>query len=376
MRTLTRIAGCAALTVASLVSFNATALADTTSLMDLDAGEPYEAMIFHADHLWVGKSRKDFNTNYRIDVVDRSDKVVQTIPLTHSIEYIYPYAADAVIAIGTAPNPNLRHYTIIKVTGGGKFNVRDHSIPVNAWGMHWLGTVNGKEYFSDFGGNPQDEEGNSDPQMASQTIFSVDNGGRAVYSKIRMRSPMNGIRIGDELFIVRFYDLYQPIRNVYRLNLKTGQYDQLFDQPRALLNDLVPLDNNLLAISETEGDRVNLVDRVTKELKVELTVAGSPRSMSKVGQCLVVGSESSRQVNVVSIEDLSKPEIVATLDFSTTGGHFRGLRKIAVDGQTGRVYGRSSYACNPLTMDCSKSWNSIVVGSNADTQAVKSKCLQ
>jgi hypothetical protein len=374
MKNFFKIAGCMAIALASFTSFNGNASADTTTIMDLDAGEPYEAMIFHAKHLWIGKSRKDFNTNYRIDVVDRNDKVLETLKINHAIEHLYPYGENSVIAVGTAPEPNLRHYTIIKVVGE-KFQVKDHAIPANAWGMDWLGTINGKEYFSDFGGNSQDEEGSSNPNIPMQTIFSVDPSGRAVYSKIRLRSPMNGIRIADELYIVRFYNLGDTRRNVYRLNLKTGQFVDMFDQPRQRLTDIIPLDNNLLAVSEAGGDRVNLIDRSTRELKKEIAIEGAPKSMQKIGQCLVVGSELSRQVNLVSVKDLSNPQIVGTLDFSTYGGHFRGLRTVAVDEQTGRVYGRSAYACNPMLQDCSKSWNSIVVGSKADAELLKAQCL-
>lgn len=358
-----------------VLSCDFTARADTSTLMELDATEPYDPLIFHADYLWIGKSRKNLSSNYSIDIVDRSNKVIKTLTLSHSIEHIYPYDSQSVIAIGTAPSPNLRHYSIIRVSSRG-FEVKDRVVPVTAWGNDWLGTINGREYFSDFGGNSQDEEASDDPYLAMQTIFGIDSSGRAEYLKVRMRSPLNGVRIGEEMYIVRFYQLGDPRRNVYRLNIRSGQFDEMFESPRPMLSDLVPIENNLLAISETGGNRVVFIDRTTKEVKKEISVDGGPRSMQRYGSCLLVGGQLSREASLISIKNLNDPKIIGRIDFSTTGGHFRGLRTLTIDPSTGRLYGRSAYPCNPGMMDCSKSWNSVVFSSDDDAKLVLRQCSE
>ena len=350
------------------------AMADTSTVMELDRGEPFDAMASQGGVLFVGQSRENFNSHYAIHVLDSAQKLVRTIPMTHSVEHIYPYGSDSVIAMGTAIQPNLRHYTIITIRGRA-FDVRDHTVPVTAWGNDWLGTYGGKEYFADMGGNTNDDETTSNPNLDAQTIFSVDPYGRARYLPVRLVGSRNGLFVGDQLLVHHLFDIRNGLRNIHRVNITTGQHDELFVAPRARIWDFLTVDGNILAVAEAGGNRVIFVDRITKQIKTELSVEGEPRSLARVGHCLLVGSRESKSVTVISVRDPLSPAITGSIDFSTTGGAFRVLDKITVDQQSGRVYGRSAVPCNPIIETCEKSWNSVVVSSQDDAVLVKAQCL-
>ena len=364
-------------TVAAVLTFPVALqplMADTSTVMELDRGEPFDAMVSQGGFLFVGQSRENFNSHYMLHILDSAQQLVRSISMTHSVEHLYPYGADSVIAIGTAIQPNLRHYTIIKIRGRS-FDVQDHSVPVTAWGNDWLGTYGGKEYFADMGGNSNDEETTNNPNLDAQTIFTMDPSGRARYLPIRLAGSMNGMFVGDQLLVNHIYDIRNASRNIHRINIATGQHDELFSAPRARIWDMLALDKNILAVSEAGADRVVFVDRLTKEIKGEVIVEGEPRSMVKLGHCILVGSRQSRAVTLINIKDSLAPAKVGSLDFTTTDGAFRVLDKITADQNSGRVFGRSSYACNPVMETCEKTWNSVVVSSQDDAALVKSQCL-
>lgn len=351
-----------------------TARADTTTLMELDRTEPFDAMTFHGGYLFVGQSRKDLNSFYMVHVFDQNQKLIKSIPMSHAIEHLYAYGPDSVLAIGTSASPHARHNTVISFAGGS-FQARDQVVPMTAWANDWLGTFEGKDYFSDMGGNPSDEERQNNPRIPAQTIVSIDRYGRAEYLPFRVRGSLNGIIVGEQILVNHLYDMRVAYRNIQRVNMKTGVSDELFDSPRNRLWDLVTLGPDMIAVSESMGDRVIFVNHVSKIIKNEVLVEGEPRSIAKVGTCILVGARAKRAVQIISVKDPGNPSVTGSLDFSTTGGAFHFLEKITVDPQNGRVYGRSSYPCQIEGACDAKSWNSVAVSSLEDAALVKAQCF-
>ena len=70
---------------------------DVKILSELDRFEPFEGHLFHAGHLWVGRSRKDLGAFYRLEVFAGDGAQVADVELAHSLRYIAPYGNDAVI---------------------------------------------------------------------------------------------------------------------------------------------------------------------------------------------------------------------------------------------------------------------------------------
>jgi len=85
-----------------LSQVSTSAMADTTTLMELDKAEPFDAMTFHGGYLFVGQSRKNLNSYYMVRVFDQNQKLIKSIPMSHVIEHMYAYGLDSVLAIGTS----------------------------------------------------------------------------------------------------------------------------------------------------------------------------------------------------------------------------------------------------------------------------------
>lgn len=338
-----------------------TAFGEARTLVTLDKGEPFEAMTFHADHLWVGQSRLDFNANYRVTIFDRADQKVGEVALRHSATFLYPYDATSVLVVGTAHTPNLTHYTIIRNAGGGRFTTDVRQIPMEAWANGWLGTLDGKEYLTDLSGNTNDPDRDDNPNLASQTIFTMQ-GGRARYLSYRMPMPIAGARVGRQFVVVHRYQIGHPASNVMVVDVDRNQARPLFAERRNMLTSLAPLASGLVAFSEQGTGEVLVVNPSTSAIVGSSPTKGAPRTLATVGHCVLAGNEQEKTVVALDVADPARPKPVLGLDFTTTGADLRGIRKIAVDPTTGKVYARSAYACNPMAEDCSgSSWNSVAV---------------
>jgi hypothetical protein len=353
--------------VVSLVVTATVASAATSTFLDLDRGEPFEAMVVHGNHLWVGQSRTRFNADYRVQVFDANGARVAEAKLPHAVAFLYAHGPNTVLAVGTAHTPNLTHYSILSLANG-KVQARTTQIPINAWAYQWLGTFGGVEHFLDFSGNAQDPELGNNFELPAQTIFAMI-GRRATYLPIRLRAPLNGKKVGDIAYVVRAYAMGHPATNLVRVDVAKRQSKDLFATPLDRARDFVALDGGrTLAISVQGNDALRFVNASDAATLTEVTVDGGPASLTTLGQCVLVGAEVKKEVVAVRRDAAGKATVAMRIDFSGTGERFRGLRKIVVNPSTGTVYGRSAYPCNPMAEDCTVLWNSIAA-TDAKTSA-------
>lgn len=345
--------------LAAVIATGAVATADTSTLVELDRGEPFEAMVVHANHLWVGQSRSQFNADYRIQVFDTAGKKVAETKLKHAVGFLYAYGPSTVMAVGTAHTPNLTHFTLLTLAGG-KVTAKTTQVPVNAWAHQWIGTYGGVEHFIDFSGNSNDPEAENNFNLPAQTIFTM-NRGRAKYLPIRLRAPRMGKKVGELAYVLRAYSIGHPGTNIAVVDVAKRQVRNLFETAWNGARDFVALDGGkTLAVSVQGDEAVRFVDATNGAVKSEIAVDGGPASMAELGQCVLVGTEGKKDVVAIRRNAEGQATVAARVDLSGTGATFRALKKIAVNPSTGVVYGRSAYACNPLTEDCSQLWNSVV----------------
>ena len=342
-------------------------------LAAMDAAEPYDAMVFHAGYLWVGQSRKNFSANYRVTIFNRDDHRVYEAQLKHTAATIQPYGPDAVIVTGTAAEPNLTAWSIVRASPAG-FKVEHHWIPMEAWANGWLGSMSGKEYFLDMGGNYDDPDGANDPQLPAQTIFTTSRSGVPAYLKVRMRAPISGFKHGSQFVILRKDNISLSDAKIVILDPLTGTVQEPFGQKFDRPGEAVVLqDGERLVVAESNRGLVHFVNIKTGE-KSHFQTGGSPKGLAVSGNCLMVGMETEKKGLVLKAPVDGPVEVVGSFDFNSLGGAFRGLRRIASDSATGRVYGMSVYACNPATQDCSKTWNAVAATPRASSSVFLEKC--
>ncbi|MCX6119252.1 MAG: hypothetical protein NT027_17070 [Proteobacteria bacterium] len=342
-------------------------------LLDLDRGEGFNSIAFVGDYLYVGQSRKDFNANYRITVLDRSDKTVAEIPLKHSATQIHPYG-NGIIIVGTGTNPNLTYYTYLNPTAvAGKFSAKTVQIPMDAWANDWLGTFAGREYFSDMGGNPHDT--NEDINLPSQTIFSTSTSGAPKYMKTRLRGPMFGIIHKNDLIIARFNNINTDNHYLAKVNLQTGASNSALPGSFGKLKDIaLRSGTDVVALTEQSTGQITIGDLSKGEIISQFSTAGASTSVTWLGRCLATSNIDNRDVKIFDISDLRNPKEISSLDFSEAGPKFGYLSNMAIDSKTGRIYGKSAIACNPLITDCSNLWNSVAAIDLDSSQILRQKC--
>ncbi len=347
----------AAMVTSSLLLSGALTAAPQTVAV-LDKGEPFEAMVFHGEWLFVGKSRREFNSEYSVEIYDRAHQMLQSVRLPHAVTFMYPYDTNAVIAVGTAFQPNLTHWSIIRRSGAG-FSVSTRQIPMNAWAHRWLGTAGGREFFSDPGGNQNDPARDRDFNLASQTIFSMSAGGSPRYLPVRVRLPLSGIRVNGGFFMVSGQSIGQPRSFLYWVADGSSAPQAVFPDPRNTLRDIVQIPGlSKAAVVEAGTGTIHFVNTNTRSLEGEISVGGSTTMLTAGGQCLAVGDPDNRRVHVVSLK--GEPQVVWSWDIDMGEGDFKHLAKLAVDASAGKLYARSNFPCNPMMEQCVKDWNRVI----------------
>jgi len=341
-------------------------------LAEMDPMEPYPAMLHHAGYLWVGQSRKDFDLGYRVTIFNQEDHRIHEIPLKHSVGTMHAHGPDAIVVTGTAANPNLTAWSVIRVKDG-RFSTEHHWIPAEAWASGWLGVLGGKNYFLDIGGNVNDPDGAFDPNLPAQTVFTMaPGGGRPSYSKHRLRGPLNGFLLGNQFVIQRKNDIGSSESMVVSFDPLTGASKPLFNRALEYAGEPVSMGDGTRVAVAGSG-QVHVANVATGEV-VSFETGGTPRSVVAAGNCVVVGMEQEKKGLVLRVVPGAPIEMVDTFDFNSFGDRLRGLRRVAFDASRGRIYGQSVYACNPITTDCSKSWNAVVATPRGTSAAIAEKC--
>ena len=353
--------------------FGVRAPAEPVLLTKMDIGEPYDSMIFHDGYLWVGQNRKEFNANYRVSIFGRDGQRIHEVSLKHTANTVRPYGQGAIIVTGTSSSPNLTAWTVIRAGAGG-FTAEHHWIPAEAWSNGWLGTLDGKEFFLDVGGNSDDSDGSMDPNLPAQTIFTVNRSSAPSYLKMRLRGPVSGFKHGNQFIILRKDSIASPAGKVVIVDPASGTsrdvLDRQLDRPG---EPVIMPDGERLVVAEANRGIVHFANLRTGE-KVEFETGGSPKSVTVAGTCLIVGMEVEKKGMVLKAPANGPVEIVGSFDFNSFGESFRGLRRVAADVASGTIYGLSAYPCNPIVQSCPDTWNAVVANPVAGREAIIEKC--
>src|SRR5262249_14655997 len=151
-------------------------------ISELDRFEPFEAHVFHDGALWVGRSRKDLGSYYRLEVYDSQGNSIAVKTLNHSLRDIYPYWAHSVLIVGIPVAPSHRFYTIA-TRAGTQVQTETHDIPEEALADRWVGRP-GELYFTDPGGF----DDGSPIGTPLRTIFTLSHGSPR-YLQARIPGP-------------------------------------------------------------------------------------------------------------------------------------------------------------------------------------------
>ncbi|MBI4403844.1 MAG: hypothetical protein HY537_06780 [Deltaproteobacteria bacterium] len=332
-------------------------------ISELDGFEPFEAHLFHASHLWVGRSRKDLAAFYRLEIFDRHGKMVVSKELQHSLRYIHPYESNSVIIVGIGLD-QLSHYTIATLNGSNVSLVH-RTIPVTALADRWAGSP-GRFYFTDPGGY-DDPAHPTPPDQPLQTLFKMDSFGPR-YLKPRLAGPRESLMMGNSLYVISGPSIGTgKFLNV--IDIQTESLRTLISDGKGL-SHMRLLPSGKLALLEVDAARVREVDLKTKEVHSLVTTDARPSDFAIMGSCLAIGLEEQRRVQFFELSAVSVQK-VAEWDLSVAGSGFMALRNLAADSITGNIYARSAYPCQPFT-ECLPR-NSVVIAEGAGTD-IKARC--
>lgn len=316
----------------------ASAAVDFKVLTDLDRFEPFDAHAFHDGKLWVGKSRSGLGADYRLEVFDSAGKKLGETKLQHSLRFLYPYGKSSVLTVGVSAATQLTHFTIATFNGS-QFQIQSAQIPLGAYANEWAG-VPGNLFFTDPGG----QDDGSPIGVPLKTLFSFRSGSFR-YLAPRIRGARSPKLVGNSLYVVEHPSIESGGRTLFRVNLG-NESNTAVASGTDIINVALLADGKTLALSDRGASEIVLVDAEQgKEIRRLKVAAGAPRGVAEEGKCLVVASEQTKKISFL---DKTSGALVAEWDASVVGNKLFGLRNIAADAATGRVYVRSAYAANPL----------------------------
>ncbi|MCX6125973.1 MAG: hypothetical protein NTV34_14670 [Proteobacteria bacterium] len=354
----------------SLSTFSQISLAEYSTLTLLDRTEPYPSMVSIPGQVWVGKSRKSFNADYSLEVYTSDGKILGSVRLPHSVSSLKAYTATSVILTGIDPNKNLTNFTIAS-WNGAKISAKTTEIALGGYANFWIGSVGGRNYFADMGGNPND---NGPIGQPAQTIFS-SNGQTSRYLGTRLRMPVAGTSFENQLLMISETALGAAKTTVLKVDLATQKVTSLTPTPRLGINVLERIGgSDLFVANEQKANRIFVINARSGEVSREFPISGYVRSVAAIGHCVVAGNDESNTIEFFDLnEPNDKPTLALTVDLPAN--EFSGIRKIVVDGGTGSVFARSNYACNPIAETCDSDYNRIVFWNGKEAESVRKACL-
>jgi hypothetical protein len=349
------------------------AFAEIETVTVLDRAEPFEANVFHSNMLWVGKSRKNFNSDYSVEIYENG-ALKGKVTFPHSATFMYPYGANSVIVVGTGHTPNLTQYSIIE-KNGANFSIRTKQIPMQAWARQWIGNHNGKEFFTDPGGNQNDPARDSDFSLASQTFFSMNASASPRYLSTRLRLPTYGTKVGNKFYVLNAESIGSPQSNLHRLDPATNTITKVFPNFRNALSTISVIPGtNLITLTERGANQFLIVDANTGNILSTTAIAEDSKSHAIMGKCAVIGSRSAKTIQILNITDTAAPKQVMTVAIDLPEGEFRTLDKVDVDAINFKVYARSNMPCNPMIEACNEDWNRVVTFTGETGSKIAANC--
>jgi len=194
--------------------------------------------------------------------------------------------------------------------------------------------------------------------------------------KTRLRGPMFGVVHGEDLIVARFNNIESVGHHLAKINLRTGvastAVEGLFGKLR---NMTIKAGTHLIALSEQYREQVSIADLSTGKVLAQIPTNGATSGVEWYGQCIVASNLDSRTVVAYDVSNLNEPKLIETFDMSDSGVVFSFFNRMALDQKTGRIYGKSARACNPITDNCNTLWNSVVALDLESSTKLKTACL-
>jgi len=287
---------------------------------------------------------------------------------------MYPYGANSVIVVGTGFSPNLTQYSIVEKSGNN-FRVKTKRIPMQAWARQWIGHHNGKEFFTDPGGNQNDPARDGDFSLASQTFFSMTSTSSPRYLPIRLRLPTYGIKLGNHFYVLNAESIGSSMSNLHRINPANNSISPIFANFRNSLATISAIPGtNFITLVERDANQFLIVDANSGELVSTTPIAEDSRPHAIMGKCAVIGSRDSKSIQIIDISDRMAPRNIMTLDIDLPASEFKSLDKIDVDAATSKIFARSNLPCNRMIETCNDDWNRVVTFTGETASKVAANC--
>lgn len=298
----------------------------------LDPHEVYRGQVFHAGLLWEGHSVGPVD-DYRIDVHDPDTlAVVASAPIPHTLEFLYPFAPQTILAVGKHFDERrgwLTYHSTVRFDAANpspRLRVRVRTMPRRLQVEQFGGSA-GRMWFNETG---------------SRKVFRW-NGWWARPLRPDVHFPGAMIPSGRWLFVLERNDFRPGRETIARLDTVGHGIERTFPAPRRHLTMMLDLEElPWIATPEAWADQVLLVDKSTNRLAATLPVPGTPVAVARLGRCLVVFAAETRQASFFDLASTAFP-LVARWDLTGLGDDCLNVRSMQVDPHSGSIYFRSPF---------------------------------
>jgi hypothetical protein len=294
-----------------------------------------DALAFQNGYLFLGKSKMSDAEEWRVEIYDRSDKLVKVVGFPHSVRGIHN-GPDGVYVVGVSQENGPRTHISRLSWDGSKATVKTWNVPVEYF-AHKI-VVGGNRIFLN--------------EPGSQAIYQLELSSTS--SGMKVKNVASGIEaaafgvVANEkyLFVVEGRSYSLGDENVVRVRLSDGKVDRLFkDVPGRGVISIAYVDGaNLLAVVEQHNNQVKLFDADTLELRSDIPVEGALSAVSFKG-CLFTSVNEAKAVSLIKISKDQSFEKISTWDLSPFGDVLKRLSNLALDPELGSVYVRSALPC-------------------------------
>ena len=344
-------------------------VAATETITLLDKGEPYDAMTAEDGVFWIAHSRRQFNTDYRLEAWSPAGELLASARFPHSLNIIKTVPTGGVMVTGINPNTRLTQYTHARLSGRS-ITLRTTTIELGGFITFWIGQIGSKHWFVDQGGNPND----TDIVNAAQTIFSASPN-RARYLSSRVRMPVDGHVDGENLWLISSAGIGSSSAKVVVVNTRTEGQSELHASSSAGYSMMEVLPGGReIALNARFENKVVVLNKTNGEVTKEFPTGGFTRSIAKFGHCILAGNDESNSVEAFDLREGASVQAVATAQVTLSADEFSGIKRIAVDQSTGTVFARAAVACNPLIDACDKDRNRVVSLGEEFAALLRSSC--
>ena len=351
----------------AFIFFGNTAFAQQTITL-LDKGEPYDCMTAEGGIFWIGHSRRDFNSDYRLEAWSPSGDKIAEMKLSHSLNVIKKHQNGGVIITGINPISRLTQYTSAKLAGRSIQTVT-RNIDLGGFINFWVGNIGTQHYFVDQGGNPNDTN-LTDP---AQTIFS-SSGSRATYLSTRVRMPVDGTILARKLYLVSSAGIGATNAGIVEVDPVSQVAKVLHSSATSGYSMIEPVPGtDLLATNARYDNKIVLISRADGRIAREFQTKGYTRSVTAYKNCVIAGNDETNMIEAFDLRSASETPVVSA-KVELAAEEFSGLKRIAVDEQTGIVFARSAQACNLMIEPCTENNNRVITFGTEIATSLKAAC--